>query len=367
MGSVIPLKKSANSAYLELKNLLGSKLEKVEDLIEVKLESDVNLIEKMSEHHLKSGGKRLRALLTLGSAKLSGYELGDRDINLASCVELIHSATLLHDDVIDESSLRRGVKTTNSIWGNQSSILVGDYLLSRCFEIMVDDGDLEILKLLSSTSAKIAQGEVLQLQHKGEADLLEDTYIDIINLKTASLFSAATKTGACLAKVNGKEKKAPKLDKQNTFINWSQSPEAINAKIKGEKVKYQIELWARDNGIANTENKYDFPPPVDNDLFFGNCLLVNYDMENNTHKDISKPEWKAIYEKLFGGFEDLNEEVVTGLGKALGSEAIDRGIENFIIGRDGRLSSPMIFDWLCSGVLSTGCNVIDIGLSLIHI
>ena len=176
MGSVIPLKKSANSAYLELKNLVGTKLEKVENLVRLKLKSDVNLIEKMSEHHLKSGGKRLRALLTLGSSKLSGYELGDRDINLAACVELIHSATLLHDDVIDESSLRRGVKTTNSIWGNQSSILVGDYLLSRCFEIMVEDGDLEILKLLSSTSAKIAQGEVLQLQHKGEADLLAVSY-----------------------------------------------------------------------------------------------------------------------------------------------------------------------------------------------
>ena len=125
----------------------------------------------MSEHHLKSGGKRLRALLTLESAKLTGYKEEVRDINLAACVELIHSATLLHDDVIDESKLRRGVKTTNSIWGNQSSILVGDYLLSRCFEIMVQDGDLEVLQLLSSTSAKIAQGEVLQLQHKGEADL----------------------------------------------------------------------------------------------------------------------------------------------------------------------------------------------------
>ena len=109
----------------------------------------------MSKHHLKSGGKRLRALLTLGSAKLSGYELGERDINLSACVELIHSATLLHDDVIDESSKRRGAKTTNSIWGNQSSILVGDYLLSRCFEIMVDDGDLEILKLLSSLLLKL--------------------------------------------------------------------------------------------------------------------------------------------------------------------------------------------------------------------
>ena len=154
MGSVIPLKKSANSAYLDLKNLVNDRLIEVERLIEVKLDSKVGLIKKMSEYHLKSGGKRLRALLTLGSAKLAGYDQkGTRDVNLSACVELIHSATLLHDDVIDESDLRRGIKTSNALWGNQSSILVGDYLLSRCFEIMVDDGDLEILKLLSSTSS----------------------------------------------------------------------------------------------------------------------------------------------------------------------------------------------------------------------
>ena len=228
MGSVIPLKKSASSAYLELKNLLVNKLDKVEEIIALKLKSDVSLIQKMSDHHLSSGGKRLRALLTLGSAKLSGYDLGIRDINLAACVELIHAATLLHDDVIDESSLRRGIKTTNSIWGNQSSILVGDYLLSRCFEIMVDDGDLEILKLLSSTSAKIAQGEVLQLQHKGEADLLEDTYLNIINLKTASLFSAATKTGACLAGSNEKEKKALESYGKNLGLAFQIADDALD-------------------------------------------------------------------------------------------------------------------------------------------
>ncbi|MDC3104350.1 polyprenyl synthetase family protein [Candidatus Pelagibacter bacterium] len=228
MGSVIPLKKSASSAYLELKNLLNNKLIRVENVIENKLKSNVNLIQKMSDHHLKSGGKRLRALLTLGSAKLSGYVLGERDINLAACVELIHSATLLHDDVIDESSLRRGIKTTNSIWGNQSSILVGDYLLSRCFEIMVEDGDLEILKLLSSTSAKIAQGEVLQLQHKGEADLLEDTYIDIISLKTAALFSAATKTGACLSGSNEKEKMALESYGKNLGLAFQIADDALD-------------------------------------------------------------------------------------------------------------------------------------------
>ena len=228
MGSVIPLKKSANSAYLDLKNLLNEKISKVDEVIELKLHSEVNLIKKMSNHHLRSGGKRLRALLTLGSAKLSGYNLGERDINLAACVELIHSATLLHDDVIDESSLRRGVKTTNSIWGNQSSILVGDYLLSRCFEIMVEDGDLEILKLLSSTSAKIAQGEVLQLQHKGEADLLEDTYINIIGLKTASLFSAATKTGACLAGSSEKEKNALESYGKNLGLAFQIADDALD-------------------------------------------------------------------------------------------------------------------------------------------
>jgi octaprenyl-diphosphate synthase len=229
MGSVIPLKKSANSAYLELKNLVNDKLSEVEKLIEIKLDSKVSLIKKMSNYHLNSGGKRIRALLTLGSAKLSGYDpLGQRDVSLSACVQLIHSATLLHDDVIDESDLRRGIKTTNALWGNQSSILVGDYLLSRCFEIMVDDGDLEILKLLSSTSAKIAQGEVMQLEHKGEADLLEETYIDIINLKTAALFSAAAKTGACLAKSNAKEKGALESYGKNIGLAFQIADDALD-------------------------------------------------------------------------------------------------------------------------------------------
>ena len=109
MGSVVPLKKSANSAYLDLKNLLNGKIETVEKIISFKLESDVNLIKRMSDYHLNSGGKRLRALLTMGSAKLGGYSEGNRDINLAACVELIHSATLLHDDVIDESTVRREI------------------------------------------------------------------------------------------------------------------------------------------------------------------------------------------------------------------------------------------------------------------
>ena len=240
MGSVIPLKKSVNSAYLDLKNLLNGKLESVEKLINTKLNSDVDLIKKMSDYHLNSGGKRIRALLTMGSAKLGGYLDGERDINLAACVELIHSATLLHDDVIDESEVRRGNKTTNAIWGNQSSILVGDYLLSRCFEMMVDDGDQEILKLLSSTSSKIAQGEVLQLQHKGEADLLEENYIKIINLKTAALFAAATKVGSCISNMDKKKKDALESYGKNLGLAFQIADDALDyfskEKIFGKQI-----------------------------------------------------------------------------------------------------------------------------------
>ena len=240
MGSVIPLKKSANSAYLDLKNLLDGKLEAVEKLINTKLNSEVDLIKKMSDYHLNSGGKRVRALLTMGSAKLGGYVNGKRDINLAACVELIHSATLLHDDVIDESKIRRGNKTANTIWGNQSSILVGDYLLSRCFEMMVEDGDLEVLKLLSSTSSKIAQGEVLQLQHKGEADLLEENYIKIINLKTAALFAAATKVGACISGQDKKKKDALESYGKNLGLAFQIADDALDyfskEKIFGKQI-----------------------------------------------------------------------------------------------------------------------------------
>jgi len=240
MGSVIPLKKSANSAYLDLKNLLDGKIETVEKLISLKLQSHVELIKKMADYHLNSGGKRIRALLTMGAAKLGGYSEGSRDINLAACVELIHSATLLHDDVIDESKMRRGNKTPNSIWGNQSSILVGDYLLSRCFEMMVEDGSLEILKLLSSTSSKIAQGEVMQLQHKGEADLLEESYIKIINLKTAALFSAATRVGACVSKLEDKKKDALESYGKNLGLAFQIADDALDyfskEKIFGKEI-----------------------------------------------------------------------------------------------------------------------------------
>ena len=228
MGSVIPLKKEIDNSYLELKNLVGNKLNDVNQQIKYKLASEINLIHKMTNYHLKSGGKRIRPLLTLGTAKLCGYENGNRDINLAACIELIHNATLLHDDVIDNSNLRRGSKTSNAIWGNQSSILVGDYLLSRCFEMMVEDGSQEILKLLSSTSSRIAQGEVLQLEYKGEIDILEEIYFNIINSKTAALFAAATKIGACITNKERKEKDALESYGRNLGLAFQVADDALD-------------------------------------------------------------------------------------------------------------------------------------------
>ena len=240
MGSVVQLRNQINNSYFQLKDSVEDKLMLTEEKIKTKLISDVELVQKMTDYHMKTGGKRLRALLTLGAAKLCGYTKGSRDVNLAACVELIHSATLMHDDVIDEGEVRRGKETLNKIWNNHSSVLVGDYLLSRCFEMMVEDGNIEVLKLLSSTSSKIAQGEVLQLQHKGEVDMLEETYLKIISAKTAELFAAATKVGAILSNSNKKEKDALEFYGRNLGLTFQIADDTLdyNAELKlfGKKI-----------------------------------------------------------------------------------------------------------------------------------
>jgi len=232
------LSKTINEKFL-LNTKYKSKLRSVENKMNVIL-CDDSWMGHCAKYQLHSGGKRLRALLTLGSAKLCNYSKGTRDINLAACVELIHSATLMHDDVIDNGAIRRGKKTLNKIWDNHSSVLVGDYLLSRCFEMMVADGNLEVLKLLSSTSSKIAQGEILQLQHQGEVDMLEETYLKIISAKTAELFAASTKVGAILSNVKTKEKEALEFYGRNLGLTFQIADDTLdyNSELKlfGKKI-----------------------------------------------------------------------------------------------------------------------------------
>ncbi len=240
MGTVIQLKNQINDSYFRLKDSVEDKLILTEEKIKSKLDSDVELVQKMTNYHIETGGKRLRALLTLGAAKLCGYSKGSRDVNLAACVELIHSATLMHDDVIDEGIVRRGKETLNKVWDNHSSVLIGDYLLSRCFEMMVEDGSLEVLKLLSSTSSKIAQGEVLQLQHKGEIDMLEETYLKIISAKTADLFAAAAKVGAILSNADTKKKDALEFYGRNLGLTFQIADDTLDynsdLKLFGKKI-----------------------------------------------------------------------------------------------------------------------------------
>ncbi len=180
-----------------LKAIVGDDIARVDQVILQNVQQDVPLIHDIAQHIISSGGKRLRPALTIACALLCGYQ-GDRHVNLAAAVELIHTATLLHDDVVDESTLRRGDQTANAIWSNQASVLVGDFLLSRAFQLMVSDGSLEVLRILSDASATISQGEVLQMTTANDPTTPEERYLKVIASKTAALFEAACQLGAVI-------------------------------------------------------------------------------------------------------------------------------------------------------------------------
>jgi octaprenyl-diphosphate synthase len=181
-----------------LLQLVAGDMNAVNTVILDRMQSQIPLIPELAGHLIAGGGKRMRPMLTLSSARLIGYT-GTRHHRLAASVEFIHTATLLHDDVVDGSDLRRGKRTANIIWGNPASVLVGDFLFSRSFELMVEDGSLKVLKILSNASAVIAEGEVNQLTAARRVDLGEDRYLDIINAKTAALFAAACRISAVVA------------------------------------------------------------------------------------------------------------------------------------------------------------------------
>jgi octaprenyl-diphosphate synthase len=179
--------------------LTSTDLQRVNGLIVSRMHSPVALIPQLAGHIVAAGGKRLRPLLTLACARLCGYRDGERHIAIAAVVEFIHTATLLHDDVVDASELRRGRDTANAVWGNKPAILVGDFLFARAFELMVEDGSLKVLEILSHAASVIAEGEVHQLMTANDTATSEEDYLAVIEAKTAALFAAASRVGAVLA------------------------------------------------------------------------------------------------------------------------------------------------------------------------
>ena len=181
-----------------LNALVADQLNEVNRVIVDRMDSRVSLIPQLAGHIISGGGKRLRPMLTLASARLCGYA-GERHIHLAASVAFIHTATLLHDDVVDDSSLRRGTATANVVWDNKASVLVGDFLFSRAFQLMVADGSLKVLKILSDAAATIAEGEVLQLMTSNDTETSEAAHLEVIRAKTATLFAAASRIGAVVS------------------------------------------------------------------------------------------------------------------------------------------------------------------------
>ena len=199
MSKIIPLTQSpAENPHDALRELVGDEMRHVSKLITEKMTSQEQTIPDIGEHITKAGGKRLRPMLTLASAHLCGYE-GRNHIALAASVELMHTATLLHDDVVDESDMRRGMETSRLNWGNATSVLVGDFMLGQAFKLMVSTGNLDVLDILSNAAAIIAEGEVMQLASMQTINTDESYYLKVIDAKTAALFAAATEVGAIIA------------------------------------------------------------------------------------------------------------------------------------------------------------------------
>ncbi|MEQ8333761.1 polyprenyl synthetase family protein [Nisaea sp.] len=237
MGVVVDFEDSGKrkASIKGLTDLVQADLERVNKTIIEHMQSPVALIPQLAGHLIAAGGKRLRPMLTLGAAALCNYT-GDRHIRLAACVEFIHTATLLHDDVVDESDLRRGQESANAVWGNQASVLVGDFLFSRSFQLMTADGSIEVLRILSEASAVIAEGEVQQLITTNDTATDESAYLEVIRGKTAKLFAAAAEIGAVVAERPKTEQQALESYGMNLGIAFQLVDDVLDYSAEQEKL-----------------------------------------------------------------------------------------------------------------------------------
>ena len=248
-AQVVPLRTARTPSLDPMMALVAPDMRSVNAVILDRMQSDIPLIPELAGHLIAGGGKRMRPMLTLACARLLDYG-GTRHHLLAAAVEFIHTATLLHDDVVDGSDLRRGRRTANIIWGNPASVLVGDFLFSRSFELMVEDGSLKVLRILSNASAVIAEGEVNQLTAQRQVTTTEDTYLDIIGAKTAALFAAACRIAAVVAERDEKAELALDAYGRNLGIAFQLVDDAIDYVSDAEAMGKEVGDDFRDGKVT---------------------------------------------------------------------------------------------------------------------
>tara|TARA_Y100001970_G_scaffold174598_1_gene213059 strand:+ start:166 stop:1194 length:1029 start_codon:yes stop_codon:yes gene_type:complete len=291
MGELVQLKdKKENFEFFlsDLRNLCKDDLESINSLILEKLDSKVPLIKEIASHLILSGGKRLRPLLTSCCFKMSkkDNDKNKRYIGLAASVEFIHAATLLHDDVVDESNKRRGLETANSIWGNKVTVLVGDFLFSRAFQLMAKYGNDAILKVLANTSVIISEGEILELSNDKDPKINESIYLEVINGKTASLFSAACQVGAMSADTSSEKIEALKSFGTNFGISFQLIDDAIDY----SSTSFDL---GKNRGDDFKEGKVTLP------------VILAYLRSNNSEKKF----WKKTIENLNQNKDDFEKAI----------------------------------------------------------
>lgn len=267
-----------------LSSIIKKDLKLVNNFLNSNIKSEVPLIPLLSDYLLQSGGKRIRPALTILFSKLFGYKYGTRHIHLSACIEFIHMASLLHDDVVDESDLRRGKKTANKIWGNKASVLVGDYLFSKAFQIMVADKNIDILKNLSETSKSLAQGEVMQLSISNNIDVEKSKYFKVIQDKTAKLFSSSAIVGGIIADTSKNNIK--KLDDFGNYIGiaFQLLDDALDYELSEKKI-------GKKTGDDFKEGKVTLP-----------VILA---LEKSTRSE--KLFWKRVIEELDQNKDDFKK------------------------------------------------------------
>ncbi len=235
MAVIVPFESQPAPSIDRLVELSRADMERVNGTIISRTGSEVTMIPEVANHLISSGGKRLRPMLTLAMAQLSGYQ-GDGHIKLAAAVEFMHTATLLHDDVVDESEMRRGRKAARMLWGNEASVLVGDFLLGQAFKMMVEVGSLRSLEILSSAAAVIAEGEVMQLTAAKNTSTTEDAYVAVIRAKTAELFAAACEVGPVIGGLSKAEQAACRSFGMNLGITFQLIDDALDYGGKAAKL-----------------------------------------------------------------------------------------------------------------------------------